>query len=88
MHATHTIPRVFGPDEIHSGAFASWLDSWRAEADVAWTRLAYHLRHSWARNEVLAKGEDLGEEIAQLAAQALSLLREINRWKTPPAVAA
>lgn len=83
MHATHTIPRLFSPDEIRAGHFASWFDSWHAGADMTWTRLAYHLRHSWSRAEVLAKGEGLGAEIADLATQALPLLREINRWKTP-----
>lgn len=83
MHATHTIPRTFTADEVRRGDFASWLEQWQSQADHIWTRLAYHVRHAWPRDEVLARGEDLGPEIAALAAQSVPLLRAINGWKGP-----
>jgi hypothetical protein len=83
MHATYTISRILSADEIHAGSFGPWLDAWRASSDPTWSRLAYHLRQSWSREQVLAQGESLGAEIAALATQTLPLLRNINRWKAP-----
>lgn len=82
MHAKHTIPRVFAAVEVRAGDFAPWLAQWRLSADLKWTRLAYHLRHAWARDEVLARGEHLAPDIAALASQSIPLLRAINQPAT------
>jgi hypothetical protein len=81
MHASHRELVRFAPVEVRSGGLAPWIETWNRTADLAWTRLAYHLRHSWTRDEALARGEHLAGDIAVLAAEALPLLRDINRWR-------
>jgi hypothetical protein len=82
MHATAATPMTFTAAEVRAGRFAAWLDQWHRQADHTWTRLAYHLRHTWPRDEVLSRGEHLGPEIAALAGRSVPLLRAINGWKT------
>jgi hypothetical protein len=84
MHATHTIPKTLTPEEVRAGDLARWLESWQRGADHSWIRLAYHLRHAWPRDAVLARGQTLAAEIASLATQSLPLLQAINGWKAPP----
>ena len=80
MHATHTIPKVLTPEEVRAGDFARWLEGWQP-VPTQLDPLAYHLRHAWPRDAVLARGETLAAEIASLATQSLPLLRAINGWK-------
>jgi hypothetical protein len=79
MHATAEIPVTFTAQHLRAGEFAPWLAQWRSGADLVWTRLAYHLRHTWPRDEVLERGESLATEIAHLASETLPLLRSINQ---------
>lgn len=81
MRETLKEVRRFSPADIRSGDFAPWVKKWTARADLKWARLAYHLRRTWPREEVLARGEDLAGEIAELASQAIPILRAINGWK-------
>lgn len=81
MHAQNTVCQRFAPEEVRAGAFGPWLEGWQHDADAKWTRLAYHLRRSWTRDQVLDRGEALAGEIGTLASQTIPLLRDINRWR-------
>ena len=56
------------------------LASHRSACEPGWELLAYHLRRSWPRDEVLASGDDLAGEAASALRAAIPLLQAIN-WQ-------
>lgn len=63
------------------------IASHRHSCEPGWELLAYHLRHSWAREHVLSAGDDLARGAAESLKAAIPLLHEIN-WQQRVAVCA
>lgn len=69
----------FSTSEISSGAFKSWRRNWEASGRTEFTRLAYHLRKTWSRGEVLDLAERLPAELQSHVREFLPVLAAINR---------
>lgn len=82
MHNTYeqleTIPMP-PPDDL-----LARLAVHRAACEPEWELIAYHLRIAWAREAVLAAGEELAEEASAALKSAIPLLHPINWFKTVP----
>jgi len=83
MRETDTELMRFSPTEVRAGGLSAWTQDWHASADHQWSRLAYHLRHTWHRDQVIARGELLANDIAERITQMLPLLRAVNGWPQP-----
>jgi len=79
MGAQGTEMQRFSAEELLAGGFDEWRARWLAVTDQTRRKLAFHLRRTRSRAEVLGL-DDLPRELVADVRALLGPLREINRW--------
>jgi hypothetical protein len=80
VNASYQEIRRFSVIEIADGAFPEWQTAWAQSTDKKWHALAYHVRRTRSRGEVLALGESLAVELVDDVRALLPALRTVNKW--------
>ena len=82
MGAPGQVLKRFGAEEIVGGGFVRWRDDWRRSNDLKWKRLAFHLRRTFSRPEVIALEDRLAHEFLRDVKRLWPILAEINGWSS------
>lgn len=79
MGAGGTELRRFSLVEVGSGAFTDWRERWETVEKTAFTQLAYHVRRTWSRGEVVSRGEEIAAELVDDVRAMIPAMAAINR---------